>query len=28
VAQGSDEAKLRLRDFLAGRAKKVTEFRS
>ena len=27
VAQGSDEAKQRLREFLAGRAKKVTEFR-
>jgi (methylthio)acryloyl-CoA hydratase len=26
VAQGSDEAKERLREFLAGRAKKVTEF--
>jgi enoyl-CoA hydratase/carnithine racemase len=26
VAQGSDEAKQRLREFLAGRAKKVTEF--
>jgi enoyl-CoA hydratase/carnithine racemase len=28
VAQGSDEAKQRLREFLAGRAKKVTEFTS
>jgi enoyl-CoA hydratase/carnithine racemase len=28
VAQGSDEAKERLREFLAGRAKKVTEFSS
>jgi enoyl-CoA hydratase/carnithine racemase len=28
VAQGSDEAKLRLHDFLAGRARKVTEFHS